>query len=266
MIPSVADVLGSMHPRGVVDPRWRRILDYAFTSRSDGRLPFHAVVLGTPKKEGRSSVLAAIATWALRHVLPPNGDLLIIGSSTDSIPGGRVWQPLRAAVESELRDDGRSRLRMANGATAWRVYEPVDVGKLPAPRWVICDDLWKFGESWRDCWGGLAGSLRVVSSYAGSPGSSPLLEDLCRHGARLPRAPEFDDLRGLDDEPVVRADHGSLFSDESMLFYWDTVHRAPWVTSEQGQAYLVEQKRRLPPSEYLRLHHNQWCLATAEKP
>lgn len=264
--PSVADVLGSMTgPEDVAfhsddHPVWPRILAHAFTQQPDGTLPFHTVILGTPKKEGRSFVLAAIAAWALRHLLPPDGDLLIVGSAADSVPAGRVWRLLHRTIEDELRDDGRSRLTTGRGAKAYRVCEPLDVGDLPVPpQLVLCDDLWKFGDEWRDCWDALASSYRVVSSYAGYPDSSPLLYDLYRRGVELPPVPEFDDIRGWSDEPVVRARDG-------VLFYWDTVHRAPWMTSEQGQAYLAEQKRVLPPSEYLRLHHNQWCSATEEKP
>lgn len=235
-------------------PHWRRILDHAFTLNADGRLPYHTIVLGAPKKEGRTTVLAGIGLWALDALLGQGEEVLVFGCPRDSaLP--RAWNSMLHATPEE---DRQPRVITAERGGAARPMSHDCGGEGPTPRLTLWDDLWIEGKDTRDAWDSMAESVRVVSSYAGyaepetdattrQTMQSRTLVEIYLRGARLPPVPELDDLRGWQDEPVVRAGDG-------MFFFWDTVHRAPWITKE----YLTAQREALRPSEYLRLHHNQW--------
>lgn len=261
-IPSVADHMATMTgPEGhklIVQPYWRRVLDFALTPGVDGALPFHTIVLGAPKKEGKSTLLSAIGAWAIRHLVEPDAEVYVPSPPTASARP-RVYRQIRAAFgcgELETLPNGVHLGTPSPGGCSGEGQ--------PNPSLTLWDDLWRFnGVESRQLWEDLCPAptvkcpLRVVASYAGYETTSPLLFDLWRRGEALDPVPEFHDLRGAIGEPVVRAGDG-------MLLYWDTVHRAPWMTGEGGQRYLAAQQEALPPSEFQRLHRNQWIAATEE--
>jgi phage terminase large subunit-like protein len=96
--------------------------------------------------------------------------------------------------------------------------------------------------------------LRVIVTYAGFEGESELLwqiyEDNFLHGEDVPELVDIVDDNG---ETVCRR-KGRVF------VYWDTVPRMPWQTIQ----YYEEQMATLRPTDFLRLHRNQWVTTKEE--
>ena len=87
-------------------------------------------------------------------------------------------------------------------------------------------------------------SLRWVETYAGFTGESPVLEGLYRQGVQAGRR--------LDDDIEMYA------NDAARLFVlWNTRPRLAW----QSEAYYAQEAAVLLPSEYQRMHRNQWVAS-----
>lgn len=86
-------------------------------------------------------------------------------------------------------------------------------------------------------------ALRIVESYAGFTGESLTLQNLYRTGVkRGARHPHFPDI------PVF------YNAAAKMLAYWDHEPRMPWQTPD----YYAQEAAVLVPSEFDRMHRNQW--------
>ena len=92
-------------------------------------------------------------------------------------------------------------------------------------------------------------AIRWVESYAGYTGESPVLEQLYHEGVT-----EGAPHPGFPDLPVTINERARLFC------YWDTVGRMAWQTPEYYQA----EAALLHPSEFERIHRNQWVSAVGE--
>lgn len=85
-------------------------------------------------------------------------------------------------------------------------------------------------------------SQRIIDTYAGHSGESPLLEPLYHRIVK----PE----NRIDDEIELYA-HGG------QLALWNTEPRQPWQTPD----YYAREAATLTPSEFQRLHRNQWVTS-----
>lgn len=94
-------------------------------------------------------------------------------------------------------------------------------------------------------------SLRIGESYAGYNGDSPILETLyetgVKNGQRLDLSYDGHDLSDLE-----------VFKNGRMLALWNTKPRCTWQTEE----YYMQEASTLTPSEFNRLHRNQWSETT----
>lgn len=92
-------------------------------------------------------------------------------------------------------------------------------------------------------------AIRWVESYAGYTGESPVLEQLYHEGVTEGKHhPDFPDL------PVYVNDRARLFC------YWDHEPRMPW----QTDAYYQAEAALLHPSEFQRIHRNEWVSAIGQ--
>ena len=94
-------------------------------------------------------------------------------------------------------------------------------------------------------------AIRWIETYAGYKGKSELLEQIYETGYinGMPH-PDFD-LVGRDG-PVVKYNPAA-----SMFVYWDTEPRMIW----QSKEYYVQEAAILSPSEFRRIHRNEWVSA-----
>lgn len=90
-------------------------------------------------------------------------------------------------------------------------------------------------------------SIRIGESYAGIKGESPVLEPLYEQGVKQGQRIEVEGIPGLE-----------LYRNERMLCLWNTQPRCSWQTKE----YYAQEAVSLTPSEFERLHHNQWAQSS----
>jgi hypothetical protein len=107
-------------------------------------------------------------------------------------------------------------------------------------------------------------SMRWVETYAGYSEESELLENLYKLGksGRQLTAGELGDL-GCFEEATNPEDLIPIWvnEDAGLLMYWDEGlqgRRMDWQKGEVGRRYYTEQEKLLIPSEFNRLHLNQW--------
>jgi phage terminase large subunit-like protein len=86
-------------------------------------------------------------------------------------------------------------------------------------------------------------SLRIGESYAGIRGESPVLEPLYEQGVKQGVLVPTE-IPGLE-----------LYRNQRMLCLWNTQPRCDWQTKE----YYAQEAGSLTPSEFNRLHKNQWA-------
>jgi phage terminase large subunit-like protein len=92
-------------------------------------------------------------------------------------------------------------------------------------------------------------AMRWVESYAGFTGKSELLEQLYNMAVKQGEPhPDFDYLIS-EGKPAVYVNEAA-----GIFCYWDEVPRMIW----QSQRYYAQQSLTLQPSEFLRIHRNQW--------
>ena len=111
-------------------------------------------------------------------------------------------------------------------------------------------------------------SIRWVETYAGYEGESELLWTLYESTvltARQLTAGELGDV-GAFEEATEPDDLVPLYVDEtaSIVAFWDQgeqAHRQPWQRGAHGDAYYANERASQTPSQYTRLHNNQWVSA-----
>lgn len=96
-------------------------------------------------------------------------------------------------------------------------------------------------------------AMRWVESYAGEKGKAELLEQLYNVAVKKGTPhPDFEDLKSKG-EPVV------WVNESARLFcYWDHEPRMPWQTDD----YYSEEVSYHTPSEFARIHRNEWVTPT----
>lgn len=103
-------------------------------------------------------------------------------------------------------------------------------------------------------------SLRIGESYAGMEGDSVILHPLYTNNVK----PEYRiDLSYRDSEGVYH-DFSDLevYRNDRTLTLWNTIPRCPWQKGEVGTAYYKQESDVLTPSEFNRMHRNQWATSS----
>ncbi len=88
-------------------------------------------------------------------------------------------------------------------------------------------------------------SLRIAESYAGIKGESPILEPLYEQGVKQGATVDV----GIDEL--------ELYRNNRFLCLWNTQPRCSWQTPE----YYTQEAIALTPSEFNRMHRNQWSAS-----
>jgi hypothetical protein len=226
---------------------WQRdnIIAPVLARDGNGRRKYNIFLNSTAKKNGKSTLSAAMVMYALL-LDDPNPE--VYGTAGDLDQARIIYRSVATAFErSPLRHlvhIGRDTIERVDGQGCYQAI-PADAsgshGKnASATFW---DEIWN--QPSYDLWEALSLSptrrdaFHFITTYAGwvaRPGN--LLWDLYSTG-----------LRG--DDP-------------RMHFYWlsgDDANPASWITPE----YLEQQRSRLPVHIYNRLHRNEWSLADSAR-
>ncbi len=201
---------------------------------------FNLALVGMGKKNGKSTLAAAVALYLLLADGEPEPE--IYGAAADKDQARVVFKQVAGFVRrspelGRALKVHRDAIELRDGTGHYRVLS-ADAPSAHGlnPHAVIFDELWT--QRSYDLWEALTHSparkqpLHFCITYAGyDQRKGALLHDLYQRG-----------LAGTDP---------------GMLFVWfdgDQANPASWITP----AYLEQQRRRLPDHMFKRLHRNEW--------
>ena len=220
---------------------WQR---EALTTVFDG--DYNQVVLGQPKKTGKSALCAAIALWYLLN--KPFAEIYMLASSAGQSQLTCFDKLIKAIrMNPILRDCCKIRLeRVEYGESFAMILAPNQAVAGINPSLVIAEELWSWNtQEHRRAWDELCNvptrsdNMRIISSYAGyAEDQNSILWELYQEG-------------------IAQRD-GTSERDPRFYFKWfglELYDLTPWVKPE----YLVQQKNRQRESAWLRMHCNQWA-------
>jgi hypothetical protein len=242
----------------------RDVLGYALTQNERGEFPCTTFVYSTIKKSGKTAIGSAIGSYFFEEG-PPGAEIYVIANDMEQAQGRvfrgidyhgkkRGWPCLHTKYRIDKDDNSFVQALAQEYKSAAGAHQAL----------TIWDELWAYTSARsRLMWAEMTPvptvplSLRVVVTYAGIRGQSKLLEDLYhtvvrdKSGHWGTAVPELEHIRDGAGNPVC-------FQKGSIFAYWDTMPRMPWQLGDVGKAYYDDQFRTLPPSDYMRLHENQW--------
>jgi len=267
-----------------LEPHQKAILRYIFSP--DRR--FSTVIYSTPKKSGKTTIAAMVARW-LAEIHGRFQEMYCVANDFDQAKN-RAFAAASRSVELHSNYNVKTRLHPGQ----WRVLDR-EMIHLPSGSRIKALATDYKGEAgaeptltiWTELWGYIYEaslrfwvemtptptrelSMRWVETYAGFEGESQLLEDLYKLGkeGKQLTAGELGDLSAFAEAP----NHDSLVpcwvNERAGLFmYWDEGakgRRMPWQRGEVGERYYREQEAILLPSQFRRLHLNEWAAGESE--
>lgn len=242
----------------VLHPYQRAVLNEAYRTDADGKYIYSVVVWSDIKKSAKSSIAASVALERARRL--HYGSIKIVANDLKQADS-RVAFYARRALELnphfanwKVKPSGYS-VTTPDRTTLEAI--PVD----PKGEAGGNDDLIIFSELWaanqtaaQRMWTEMTlsptkygYSQRWVETYAGFSGESPLLEQLYEAGVKQGRQLDL----GIDGLEVYANDTARL------LCLWNTQPRLPWQTED----YYAQESAILTPSEFGRVHRNQWATS-----
>ena len=240
------------------------VLNEAHRRDANGNFIYNIIVWGDIKKSAKSSITAAVALYRATQI--KWGSIKIIANDLKQADS-RVAFYLRRAI---TMNPHLNNIRQINYKTILPNHTtieaiPIDPGGESGGN----DDLIIFSELWaakhkamEQMWSEMTlspvkfgQSQRWIETYAGFSGESPILERLYERGIKGDRLNlsyadiEFHDLSDLE-----------VYAADGLLMLWNTIPRCPWQTS----AYYAEEEATLLPTEFRRIHKNEWIGSTSK--
>lgn len=246
----------------VLLPYQRDALREALSRDENGLFKYSTVVWSDCKKSAKSSIAAAVAMYFAMHA--EWGEIYIIANDLKQADS-RVAMYFRRAFELNpamnkvYRQRGYRMTIIENNAIVEAI--PIDPsGEAGSNADFICfSELWGAHEEAKELmWGEMTlsptkqgKSMRWVETYAGFMEESLLLYNLYERGVNSgemlwPNRPYDTNFEG--PQPL------ELFREGRMLCLWNTKPRCPW----QDAPYYAEEEKLLSPSQFQRVHRNQW--------
>lgn len=228
----------------------------ALRTDADGSFVYSTVLWSAIKKSAKSSIAAAVGMWfAWRK---PFSSIKVLGNDLKQAES-RTYEYMRRAVL--LRPDWRDSIRVNN----YKMYLPNNsvIEAIPVDPTgeaggnddlVLYTELWgwksqKHQQMWTESTLSptkYGKSMRWCESYAGYSGESPILEQLYEAAVKGGRV--------LDAEQEMYADEPAR-----LFALWNTKPNLPWQTA----AYYAQEAASLTPTEFARVHRNEWGTSTA---
>ena len=278
----------------VLYPHQKAVLRYAFRRR-DSKLPFSTVVLSTIKKSGKSTLGALVGRWA-GETQTRFGEIPTVGNDARQAQE-RSFKFVRESIELNpeyVRQGingtlpGRWAVQQTKLTclTTRTKLEPIAVDARGesggSPDFSIWTEAWgiELQENvrfWEEMTEILTKpeSVRVVESYAGYEGESPVLRqlyDLGMEGRQLTAG----EVAAATDTPLGAFEEAPnpdslvpmwVNSSAGLFMYWDSglaARRMPWQKGARAEKYYREQEVKLPPNAFSRMHKNLWVGVESE--
>ncbi len=239
----------------VLHPEQEAVLRAMSSRDANGDFDYSLWLYSAPKKSGKTTVAAGVALWQALQV--PDGQVYIIGNDQKQADN-RMMEAVRYAIAHNPRLTAHARIvrytvYLDNGTKLESI--PVDprgeAGMNPT------------GLFWTEAWGAMGTrpemlwseaalsptrvgkSFKFVESYAGFSGQSLILERLYENiitgGAPHASVPE-------------------LYTNGASIGYWCTRPVMSWQLDNPD--YYAQEAATLTPSEFARLHRNQWSVSS----
>jgi phage terminase large subunit-like protein len=248
----------------VLDRYQKQALRTALAIDADGLFCYSTIVWGDIKKSAKSTLAAAVVLWRAIQIDATEGwgSIYVIANDLKQADS-RVAYYMRRAIL--LNPELRAICKIRTGAYKVTLPNQTFIEAIPIDPsgeagsnadMVVFSELWGAhskaqAQMWTEATlppGKFGRSFRWIETYAGVKGEAPILEQLydqaINHGRRL------DDDLEIYDHPI-----GRLFC------LWNTQPRLPW----QSPAYYAQERSTLLPSEFARVHRNQWADGGADK-
>ncbi len=198
-------------------------------------------LLGMPKKNGKSSISAAILNYFLFQD-EDHGELILAANSREQ----SSWVIFEKLRQSLLMNPYQRRYVSINddfienrqtGTVARVIAQNYKTASGSNPSLVVFDELWSFENTESD-------------------NARKFYEELTTVPTRKQPLTVITTYAGYDQESLLWSlySKGVEGTDPKMFFFWTNQNLASWITPE----YLATQKERLRPNTYLRLHENRW--------
>lgn len=241
-----------------LQPYHKAMIREALRKDSDGLYVYSTVLWSDTKKSAKTLCASAVALYLAWHNAYET--IRIIGNDQKQ-SDSRTFFYIRRAIQlnkalRSLCKVVRYTVRLPNETTIQAV--PVDPkGEAGGGDLFTCfTELWGMkNEASQQLWSEttlsplkFGKSLRWCESYAGFVGESPILENLYD---TLVKQGEPITLVECPDLPVYR--------NGRMLGMWNKTPRCPWQTAQ----YYASEKQTLTPSEYSRMHENEWSAPSS---
>src|SRR3990167_8572309 len=254
-----------------------------------GHFPFRLIVFSAVKKQGKTTMAAVMGRWIAEEqtrfgqIFTMGNDLkqakersfAMIMESIMMSPGFRHrgiegWLPERWLVQA-------TRMACISSGSKIEALSVDARGEAGAnPDLTIWTELWGFEDPAAVKFfyemtppPTKADSIRLIETYAGFDGESMLLRsqfDLGKSGRQL-TAGELEKITGIpkgcfkespnEDDPVP------IWINEAagMFMFWDSglqARRMSWQKGDIGNRYYEEEELKFHPSEFIRIHLNEW--------
>jgi len=234
-------------------PHQKRILDHCLHINEDGKTRYTTVIYSCPKKSGKTTLEAAIGNWWGEEV--PETEIYAVANDIEQVQF-RVFQDMGYDVKNKgISNPLKSYIQWNNGTYCRALAQEYKSAAGSRHSLTLWDELWGYQSSQsRLMWAELTPvptaplSMRFIATYAGIMGKSELLEDL--YNKVVVNGEAVEELKDIVDgngKPVC-------WQKGRMFAYWDHEARMPWQTPE----YYEEEMLTLRPSDFLRLHRNEW--------
>jgi len=252
--------------RMVLQPYQRDTLHEALSRDENGNFKYSLIVWSDIKKSAKSTIAAAVNLY--RAHWTDYGEFYVIANDLKQADS-RVNHYLRRAIELNpnlSKKYSRLGYRMTSPSGSYIEAIPID----PSGEAGSNADMITFSELWganedakQTMWAEMTlsptkhgQSFRWVESYAGFQEESELLYGLYDMGVKRGRKlwPErlYEVTEG-DPSPLELY----VNDDARMLCLWNTEPRCPW----QTRAYYASEEKVLTPSQFARMHRNQWVTS-----
>lgn len=245
-------------------PYQQQAIRQALAVDSDGLYQYSTIVWSDIKKSIKSTITAGIVLWRAFQIDSAEGwgSIYIIANDLKQADS-RVAYYVRRAIQ--LNPTLRERCKIRTGAYKITLPNQTFIEAIPIDPtgeagsnadMVVFSELWgAHSKAQEQMWtestlppNKFGKSFRWVETYAGFSGESPLLERLYDAGVR-------NGQRVHADIEMYHAKAGRLF------VLWNTQPRLPW----QTQAYYDAEATSLLPSEFARVHRNQWSEGGSDR-
>lgn len=245
----------------------RDVLREVLTRDERGNFKYSIIVWSDIKKSAKSSIAAAVNL--ARAEMTEWGEFYVVANDLKQADS-RVNHYIRRAVQLNPRLKSiyrRQGYRITARSGAFVEAVPIDPSGEAGGNadMVTFSELWGANEDAKQhMWAEMTippnkhgKAFRWVESYAGFTEESELLYSLYDLGVKQGEPLWPDRLYPVTDgEPSPLEVY--INREAGMLCLWNTVPRCPW----QTKAYYESEAKILHPSEFRRIHRNQWVSST----